>query len=324
MFKVKVLTDSLSPCGVRLVSVAYQAPRPVLAELNTHRALSRNAESSRARPFNKVLANVSLAPYYPDDLPDGELLGESSGMQATAPLAQAAKARGQARYRHAATEAVAAAREVAAEGFHKQDVNRLLEPFGWTRGVISATEWANFFALRCDQRAYPPFRFLARCLYVAIANSVPKALNWGEWHLPFITPDDRGEAQQRGELLREQPLPAGFRSWAEVLLSRWSAARCARVSYYHFGRAVVDYDKDNETYGKLAGSVPMHASPLEHPARCGVSTGALTGTSNFRGPWVQMRKMLAGECVREFTPTREEVAAWNVPASVFEGEPHEW
>src|SRR5690606_32561224 len=36
-------------------------------------------------------------------------------------------------------------------GVTKQIVNRLLEPFMWHTVIVTATEWENFFALRCPQ-----------------------------------------------------------------------------------------------------------------------------------------------------------------------------
>lgn len=329
-FKVKVLADSVSPDGVRLVTLAYQAPRVILAELNTHRALSRNAESSRAIPFAKKLAVMTTEPYYPDDLPDGPLMGESKGMQARGELIGTQKILGQQRYRELAAHVAKAAQEISDLGFHKENVNRLLEPFSYTRGVISATEMANFFALRCDYRAFPPFRFLARCIWVALSRSKPVTLNWGEWHLPFIKGEDWEEANRRGALLQNDKgdAPGAFRSWRECLLARWSAARCARVSYYQFGTKVTDWDKDTALYERLAAESPMHASPLEHPARCGSSPkfGPTDNgyIGNYRAPWVQLRKLLKGENVTSYQPAAEEVAGWNVPEEVFQGEPGEW
>lgn len=324
-YKVKVLADSISPDGVRLATVAYQGPRPVLPELNTHRALSRNAESSRAIPFDKKLAQVFANPYFPADLPDGELMGESKGMQASGTLSEQDKKWGQAEYRAAAESAVRHAKVMVNHGFHKQDVNRLLEPFAYTRGVVSSTELANFFALRCDWRAYPPFRFLARCMWVALSRSVPKPVDWGGWHLPFIADADLSESVSRGSILRTNHgvPPDGFTTWAECLLARWSAARCARVSHYEFGRKTPNWDKDSETYDKLAGDFPIHASPLEHPAYCGKPGSHQRGfpLSNFRPPWVQLRKFVQGENIREYAPTAETVAGWNIPEGVFQGDP---
>ena len=324
-YKVKVLADSVSPDGVRLSTIAYQAPRVLLAEMNTHRVLSRSAESSRAIPFSKKLGAVLTHPYFPSDLPDGPLLGESKGMTASGPLNDAAKADGQHLFRALGAVVAKGAAAIADLGFHKQDVNRLLEPWAWTRGVVSSTELANFFALRCDYRACPPFRYLARCVWVALARSVPTPTPWGEWHLPFITAADREEAWVRAKsyLNAHGEPPHGFGDWMQCALARWSAARCARVSYYHFGRTKSDYAADDGTFQKLAGSFPLHVSPCEHQALCAKAGGVQRGfpLSNFRAPWVQHRKFIQGENIRDYTPAADEVASWNVPDAVFAGDP---
>jgi len=47
---VEVVADSISPEGVRLTTVQVDIPRFILAQLNTHRVFSSNAQSSRAVP----------------------------------------------------------------------------------------------------------------------------------------------------------------------------------------------------------------------------------------------------------------------------------
>jgi hypothetical protein len=95
------------------------------------------------------------------------------------------------------------------------------------------------------------------------------------------------------------------------------------VSYYQFGTKSVNWDKDSELYDRLAGDYPLHASPLEHPALCAARGSLQRGfpLSNFRAPWVQLRKFVRGENIREYKPTAEEIAGWNVPDDVFAGNP---
>ena len=45
-----ILADTISPAGHRLTTFEIKLPKVLLAELNTHRALSRNFSSSRAFP----------------------------------------------------------------------------------------------------------------------------------------------------------------------------------------------------------------------------------------------------------------------------------
>jgi hypothetical protein len=86
---------------------------------------------------------------------------------------------------------------------------------------------------------------------------------------------------------------------------------------------VLNWDKDDETYQKLAGSHPIHASPLENPCLCAKAGSVQRGfpLSNFRPPWVQLRKFIPGECAHGFTADPDEVARWNVPDDVFSGDP---
>src|SRR5436190_18443341 len=49
-YEAKILADSISPDDVRLTTLVVTFPRFILAEVNTHRMLSRNSASSRAIP----------------------------------------------------------------------------------------------------------------------------------------------------------------------------------------------------------------------------------------------------------------------------------
>jgi hypothetical protein len=74
----KVVAHSLNPQGDELVSLVVTFPRIILAELNTHRMLSRNSASSRAIPFKKMVKSVLTDPFIPIAFQK-----EHSGMQGT-------------------------------------------------------------------------------------------------------------------------------------------------------------------------------------------------------------------------------------------------
>ena len=57
-YSARVLLDSVSPGGVRLVTMEVRYPRFIHAEFMTHRMFSRNAGSSRALPIRKMIAAV--------------------------------------------------------------------------------------------------------------------------------------------------------------------------------------------------------------------------------------------------------------------------
>jgi len=59
---VRVVCDSVSPDGVRLTTLELEYPRLIHSELMTHRMLSRNAASSRAIPFEKMLKQLNGKP----------------------------------------------------------------------------------------------------------------------------------------------------------------------------------------------------------------------------------------------------------------------
>jgi len=65
MFKAEIVADSLSPQGDRLISILCTFPRIILAEVNTHRMLSKNTSSSRAIPFKKMVQSVKDNPFIP-------------------------------------------------------------------------------------------------------------------------------------------------------------------------------------------------------------------------------------------------------------------
>ncbi|MDO8336129.1 MAG: FAD-dependent thymidylate synthase, partial [Candidatus Saccharibacteria bacterium] len=130
-------------------------------------------------------------------------------------------------------------------GVHKQIANRLLEPFMWHTVVVTATEWSNFMALRIDEHAQAEIRKPAELMLEALETSIPEELGYGEWHVPFIQPDEKQELE------------------TEVKV-KVSCARCARTSYLT-QNGVRDLSEDTKMYTRLAG--PGHMSPMEHPCR---------------------------------------------------------
>jgi hypothetical protein len=188
---------------------------------------------------------------------------------------------------------------------HKQDVNRLLEPWGWILQVVTATEWDNFFALRCDAAAAPAFRKIARMMYVLRSKFDPCPLNYGEWHLPYVDGD---------EALRYTAHP--WQTLCDI-----SAARCAWTSYWPPDGAdgSDDFEKVKRTLKKLRESRPIHPSPFEHQATPTHPSrrGEASMRSNLVG-WDQYRKMIPGEVTREYRPSAEEVASWGVTDEMLE------
>lgn len=263
--EVTVLADSTGQHGVRLTTIQLRYWRAIHAEVLTHRAFSRNAGSSRARPTMHFVRDIhDNGPWGPRHW--GKL---QPGMQAHEELPLVDQERLKRAWFHGAQEAARRAEAMHLIGLHKQAANRPLEPFSAIDVVVTATDWDNFFALRIHDDAQPEIRDLAEAMKQARDASWPSHLTPGEWHLPYITDRTR----------------AAFDGLPQVELAKISAARCARVSYTPYDSDSEDIDKDLALYEQLAGADPMHASPLEHAAMCGYDASQ---QRNFRG-WIQLR-----------------------------------
>jgi hypothetical protein len=163
-------------------------------------------------------------------------------------------------------------------GLHKQIANRLLEPFLWHTVIVTATEWDNFWALRCNKDAQPEIRVAAEMMKKLYDESTPRKLDYGEWHLPLVTDEERVE------WAGTHPHP--------LYAPQVCSGRCARVSYLtHDGRRDPEADFELATKLMKAG----HMSPFEHAARPWVD-GPRAFNGNFRG-WQQFRKLLPNEAV---------------------------
>ena len=256
-YSARVLLDSVSPIGVRLTTLEVTFPRFVLAEFNTHRSFSRNSASSRAVPTSRLIERIESDPVLP--LEWGR---NKAGMSATDVLTDDEAEAARRIWLEARDAAVAHARRLAALSVHKQELNRLLEPFLWHTVIVTATEWGNFFELRCARNAQPEIREAALRMREAMEASSMQPVAEGEWHTPLLQEDEYGlDIETR---------------------KRVSAARCARVSYLtHEGKREVE--KDLELYERLKSD--RHLSPFEH-----VATPANDAAfhANFRG-WIQMR-----------------------------------
>jgi thymidylate synthase ThyX len=268
---VKILADSLAPCGTRCVTLEGTYPRSIHSEILTHKMLSRNSASSRAIPTEKLIQRVVDDPFVPMYIGANQ-----KGMQAGAELALADRAQAERIWLDARSEAVIRARAMLKLGVHKQVINRVIEPFMWMTTIISATSLDNFFGLRCHEAAEPHFQHFARMARDAMAASAPRKLTVGEWHLPLI--DDAYDRQEVAKVAGLARGPGEDTAALDLLLAKVSVGRCARVSYLtHDGTR--DVSKDIELHDQLMVQSPLHASPAEHVAQ------ALDWPAWFKSGW---------------------------------------
>lgn len=277
----RIIADSVGPYGNRVTTMELRYPRFIHAEFMTHRVFSRNASSSRAIPVKKLINDVIGDPAMPIHWGKNQ-----KGMQANEELSDFDKRLAKQRWLWARDYAVQQAIALDAIGAHKQVVNRVLEPFSHITVTVTATEWTNFFTLRCHEDAQPEIRVLADAMYAAMQDSTPRELGAGEWHLPYV----------REEEFRDYTLPIST-------LIKLSVARCARTSYLTHDKKEPKLEQDLELYERLVGSEPLHASPAEHQCRPDVKIGAGWMNPELHGNlvgWVQYRKKLPNENATTF------------------------
>lgn len=281
----EVKARSVNEAGEELTTAVVTIARSALAEWNTHRAISRNSASSRAIPAHKIVAAVRANPYIP------RAFGLKGKGMAPSHLVE----HGTAEWTEIAQwwvlsmeRAIASVEMGLSLGVHKQDVNRILEPFMMHTIVVSATEWENFFRQRTEidaesgnPVAYLPIYDAGVALRDAMASAPAAVLRPAggpdSWHLP---------------LLRD-----GERESLDLESARMvSVARSARVSYFSDDGSVhLEYNgKSVEDELTLAGRLlrsmkgqAPHASPFEHVAQS--APGVRSG--NFLG-WRQMREQV--------------------------------
>jgi thymidylate synthase ThyX len=294
MTNAQIICDSINESGQRLTTFAITFHRFVLAEFNTHRVFSRNFRSSRAVPTKKLIEEVRS-----DELRAAPVFWgkNQKGMQAVEELTGDELTTVKLLWKSAARHAASQAELMAELGAHKQIVNRLLEPFLYVHGVVTSTEWLNFFGLRLDAAAQPEIKKLAELMWAAYKRSEPDKLFTGCWHLPYVETADFQALGEEDGICCDASSPA----------IKVSVARCARVSYTSFEtgkRSTVE--EDLKLYDRLLAMQPVHASPAEHQATSDrrKTVGPIGEMwedweypeqhANFIG-WRQFRKMLPGE-----------------------------
>ncbi len=289
LVEARIVADSVGKEGRRVTTIEVNFHRFVLAEFNTHRVFSRNSASSRAIPVPKRMEEFEKFPAYSLNLP-----AEQSGMQGGSDLEGEARLRAQAFLTDLHHQVAIRIRQYLEnnpnpeERLHKSVLARYMEPWLWHRVIVTATDWDGFYAQRVSELAQPEIHLPAYLMLKAYEDSKPRKMTEGDWHLPYVTDEERN-------------------MFEPIELVKLSTARCARVSYLtHDGE--YDPEKDVKLWDRLVTADPAHASPLEHPARAdfmNVRTATwdmLDGTSksielpyigNLLG-WTQARHLVLG------------------------------
>lgn len=292
MIEAKILADSKSVRGERITTFLLTFPRIILAEFNTHRAFSRNSASSRAIPFAKMVESVETNPFIP-------IAWQKShkGMQGIEYMNESASKVLEEEWLQARDCAISKASNLSAWNTTKQLCNRLLEPFMWHTVICTATDYQNFFNLRCPEylvswypsdrpEALEPTQAIFKSKKDAIARTEGECDNWTEedWRECNIS-----QAEIHIQALAEAMWDAMNESIPKVLgIGEWhipfgedpqvATAKCARVSYTTVGSTSnSSHTADIELYNRLLES--GHMSPFEHCAQ------VMSETDYYERPW---------------------------------------
>ena len=289
----RIVADSVNKNGNRITTFELEYHRFIHSELMTHRLFSRNAMSSRAVPVSKMVEQVRNNPATPIHWGKNQ-----AGMQADEVLVEESLDNAKRQWKQSAIYAASQAEIMSSIGSHKQIVNRLLEPFQMMKTVLTATEFDNFFWLRCDPDAQPEIQELAKCMFDAMRQSQPEGLESEQWHTPYVEHIFKGGKFESYCLTDEEDNVIKLLTEEEA--KAISASCCAQVSYRTLNNT---YEKAMDIYSKLASGRKVHASPFEHVAKpMGDSPSHEDGVThkdnvgnywsgNFKG-WIQLRQTL--------------------------------
>jgi hypothetical protein len=302
MINAEIAAYSVNQQGDKLMSVLCTFPRIILAEVNTHRMLSKNTSSSRAIPFKRMVQAIQENPFIPIAWQE-----DHSGMQGVKYLDTAFSMQATQEWLIARDYAISIATQMNASTYvTKQLANRLLEPFMWTTMLITGSEegWDNFFKLRCPQyvlqgsegvQTIPykswkdvltnydferetieePYLFKARhnkgqaeIHMMALAEAIWDAKNEATPKLLqpgewHIPFEDKFHQLYFEESSKEMKEVKG------VIAVKVSTAMGARTSYTVIGEEKeIDYNNLIGLHDRLITQQPPHSSPMEHCSKC--------------------------------------------------------
>ena len=306
-YNCEIVADSLNTFGNRITTFKLTYPRIIHSELMTHRLFSRNAASSRAIPVKKMIESVRNNMFTPLAIQKAHKGMQGSDYFEGVELEQAKQL-----WIESAELAIQQAEKMEKFGISKQIVNRVVEPYQYYQVLVTATEWENFFGLRCpkyyaegnnkhyrswkdlvtdfpecenyseldkskvnESQAEIHIQKIAEMMWDTMNEYTPEPLSDGMWHIPFMDRMDSSQfISKTGKDVTEEML-------------KISTAKCARISYTTFGdNPKIDYEADIKLHDRLLES--KHASPFEHIAQCRNNS---TNYANFIG-WESYRSIL--------------------------------
>lgn len=301
-----IVEDTIDPdSGSRLTTLIARFPRCILAEINTHRVFSRNSASSRARSIRTTISGVMNDPYIPiftvnhkgmsGEYLTGDLLDEArslwlksrdSAVSNELSLLLGKMYQGSPesiehdweQWVDMYYDKVYHAEEPidGVPSVHKQNANRLIEPFMWHEALITSSYWDNFYHLRIDDAAQPEMHAIAVLMKASMDASTPRQ---SSIHIPFETFEISSETS--------------YNDITDAFTA--SASECARISYKD--RSSTGLSSNNDLGRRMLES--GHMSPFEHQAISRTLFRTLYDydddvhlNGNLAPEWVQYRHLL--------------------------------
>ena len=258
-----VVVDSIEYVGeeeVFDISVSSDYHNFLANGITVHNCFSRNASSSRAVPVERTIQNILNDPWVPSDV-----YKNCKGMQGKDIVNEDDYDIFCEEWQDAAFKAIEVAHKMIDNGFHKQHINRILEPFTKIKVIVTATEWSNFFDLRLSPDADPEIQHLAKAIKMAmdaVSNTYVYINAHGGRTFPYVNFDEMDAIDD----LR--------------ILTLISAARCARVSYLNHDGSKPDILKDLTLAKRLIDS--GHMTPFEHQCRYSFDAGFQYNLRDFQ------------------------------------------
>ena len=269
--------------GKPIFTFELEYPRPIHAQLLTHKMFSKNSSSTRAVPLEAAIQQIIGNP--------AQYLwtANQSGMQGAVVTDMATLDKAEGVHLDAMTNAIASAREHAENGIHKQNAGRLLEPFQNIKIVLTATEFENWDWLRIHEDAQGEIADLARAMKEARDTAEIMLLNSGEWHVPYVervrlTSDDPNYSGIEDEIYYCTRDDNGYPIRLTVDEAKLvSSSVCAQISYRKADTSLI---KAVKMRGMLIDGHKVHASPFEHQATpISPYTEADIGVSSTNDPY---------------------------------------
>jgi hypothetical protein len=324
--KAEVIADSKNVYNNRITTILCVCDSETLKTLLTHRELSITYTDINEINTVDLIKSVTEEPFIPIAWQK-----DHSGMQGSEYFNSDDASSMKEAWLKARDFATCQAKLLNEYNTTKQLCNKLLEPFIMYTVLITATEWENFFTLRCPQytqdkviyrskkdftkslpssinatekfwqicntgQAEIHMMSLVEAMWDAMQESTPKELKEGEWYTPFG--DKITNTEMNKQFARSIKRVEGLEIAIKI-----ATARCARVSYTVVGEETKEsnYENDIKLHNRLAQS--GHWSPFEHCAKAmfeeelfvdpmGSFSSEFDGMSdNFRG-FIQYKNIL--------------------------------